>query len=39
MSLSIVLRRIMGLKDLEDSYNSLLDLDMIIEVDVLKCDG
>lgn len=39
MSLSIVLRRIMGLKDLEDSYDSLLDLDMIIEVDVLKCDG
>ena len=39
MSLSIVLRRIMGLKDLEDSYDSLMDLDMIIEVDVLKCDG
>jgi len=39
MSLSIVLRRIMGLKDLEDSYDSLLDLDMIMEVDVLKCDG
>jgi len=29
----------MGLKDLENSYNFLLGLDMIMEVDVLKCDG
>lgn len=29
----------MGLKDLGELYNSLLDLGMIMEVDVLKCDG
>jgi len=39
MSLLIVLRRTMGLKDLGNSYNFLLGLDMIMEVDVLKCDG
>ena len=39
MSLPIVLRRTMGLKDLEESYNSLLDLDIMIEVNILKCNG
>ena len=39
MSLLIVLRRTMGLKDLEKLYNSLLDLDMIMEVNVLKCNS
>jgi len=34
-----VLRRIMGLKDLEESYNSLLGLGMIIIDEVLKCKG
>ena len=29
----------MGLKDLGESYDSLLDLGMIMEVDILKCDG
>ena len=38
MSLLIILRRTMGLKDLGELYDSLLDLDMIIEVDVLKYD-
>ena len=39
MNLLIMLRRTMGLKDLGELYNSLLDLGMIMEVDVLKCDG
>ena len=39
MSLLIVLRRTMGLKDLEKLYNSLLDLDMMMEVNVLKCNS
>jgi len=39
MSLLIVLRKTMGLKDLEESYNSLLGLGMIMEVDVLKYDN
>jgi len=34
-----MLRRTMGLKDLGESYNSLLGLGMIMEVDILKCDG
>ena len=36
MSLPIMLRRTMSLKDLEELYNSLLGLGMIMEVDVLK---
>jgi len=39
MSLPIVLRRTIGLKDLRDLYDFLLNLDMIMEVDILKCDG
>ena len=39
MSLLIVLRKIMGLKDLGELYDSLLGLGMIMKVDVLKCDG
>ena len=39
MSLLIVLRRTIGLKDLRDLYDFLLNLDMIMEVDILKCDS
>jgi len=39
MSLPIVLRRTMGLKNLEESYDSLLNLGMMIEVNVLKWNG
>jgi len=39
MSLLIMLRRTMSLKDLEELYNSLLGLGIIMEVDVLKYDG
>jgi len=39
MSLPIVLRRTIGLKYLGELYNSLLGLGIIMEVDVLKCDG
>jgi len=39
MSLPIVLRRTMGLKDLGESYDSLLGLGMIIKVDILKYNG
>jgi len=34
-----MLRRTMSLKDLGESYDSLLDLGMIMKVDILKCDG
>ena len=34
-----MLRRTMSLKDLEELYNSLLGLGIIMEVDVLKYDG
>jgi len=37
ISFSKLLRRIMGLKDLGESYNSLLGLGMIIVDEVLKC--
>lgn len=36
MSLSMVLRRIMGLKDFKKLYNSLLGLGIIMDVEVLK---
>jgi len=39
MSLPIVLRRTIGLKDLGELYDSLLGLGMIMEVDVLKYNG
>ena len=39
ISFPIVLRRIIGLKDLEELYNSLLDFGMIIDVNTLKWDG
>jgi len=34
-----MLRRTMSLKDLEELYNSLLGLGIIMEVDVLKYDS
>jgi len=39
MSLPNMLRRTMGLKDLGESYDFLLGLRMMIEVEVLKCEG
>ena len=39
MSLPIVLRRTMGLKYLGESYNFLLGLGIMIEVEILKCKG
>ena len=39
MSLLIVLRRTMSLKDLGELHDSLLGLNMIMEVNILKCDG
>ena len=39
MSLPIVLRRTIGLNDLGESYDFLLDLGMTIMVDFLKCKG
>ena len=39
ISFSRVLRRMMGLKDLGVSYNSLLGFRMIIVIDVLKWEG
>jgi len=35
----MVLRRTMGLKDLGESYDFLLGLGMIMDVDVLKWEG
>ena len=39
ISFPIVLRRIIGPKALEELYNSLLGLGMMIEVETLKCKG
>ena len=39
MSLPIVLSKTMGWKDLGESYNDLLGLEMIIDEDLLKCIG
>ena len=39
MSFPKLLRRTIGLKALEKSYDSLLSLEMMIDVDILKCKG
>jgi len=39
ISLPIVLSKTMGRKDLEESYNDLLGLEMIMDEDLLKCIG
>ena len=39
ISFPIILSRMMGQKDLEESYNSLLGLDMTMDVEVLKWEG
>ena len=39
ISLPIVLRRIMGLNDLGESYDFLLSLGITIIVEILKCNG
>jgi len=39
MSLPIVLSKIIGLKALGELYDSLLDLEMMMDVETLKCKG
>jgi len=39
MSFSIVLRRIIGLKNLGESYDSLLSFGMMINMNTLKWEG
>ena len=39
MSLPTMLRRTIGLNDLEELYDFLLGLGMTIMVDLLKCEG
>jgi len=39
MSFPIVLRRTMGLKDSGKSYDSLLDLGITMNIEVLKWEG
>jgi len=39
MSLPIVLSNIIGLNALGESYNSLLGLEMIMDVETLECVG
>jgi len=39
MSLPTVLRRMIDLNDLEESYNFLFSLEMTIIMDLLKCEG
>jgi len=39
MSLSNVFNKMMGLKDLGESYDDLFGFGMTMVVDVLKCEG
>jgi len=39
MSLPNVFNKMMGLKDLGESYDDLFSFEMTIVVDILKCEG